>query len=155
MSPDVIKFYGLRLPVKESLDKKLLCFLKNKSWYSSEVKTIVYEQTLRRGEALAIYAVLDKNDLTLNGIDHYAKYGSEYWQATVNSLSHRGYGVGQNELSNYGQSYIVGIDIPWESLHPDDLRSMTESIFENDIYNTCLALYMNVLPIQIASVEQC
>lgn len=155
IDPDNILVNGLMMPTKENLDERLLSWIKNMPWYTSEVDFIIHEHPLVRGEPLAVYCALDKNDLSLNGIDHYKKYGSEYWQGIFGVLASKGYGAGRSELLHYGQSCIIGVDIRWESLDSSELGYIVESIFENDVHNTGIAVFRDISPNEVSSIELC
>jgi len=155
LNSDDVLLGGLKVPTKESLDCSLLSWIRNKSWYTEKVDSIIFENSLERGESLAVYGVLDKNDLSLNGIDHYLKYGSEHWQGVMGVLSRNGYGVGCDELLNYGKPYIIGVDIPWETLCSIEYEYVVDAIFENEIHNTGIAVFRDILPNEISSIELC
>jgi hypothetical protein len=152
---DDVRARGLEVPVKEELDDRLLDFLKNKPWYTAQVEKIVRAQPLNRGEPPAVYTVLDKDDLHLNGVDHYKKYGSEYWQLILSVLSSNGYGVGREELCDFGRAYILGLDVRWEELDSCEKGYALDSIYENDIHNCSIALYRDVSAVAVSSIEIC
>ncbi|WBA09575.1 hypothetical protein [Salinivibrio kushneri] len=147
---------GLKLPNKTNLDAKLIDWIKcNKSWYTKEVDCVVKKQELNRGEPPAVYAVLLKSDLSFMGIDHYAEYGSEYWQYLMRVLSNSGYGVGREELIEYGSSYLVGLQVAWKSLDPAEVTYIVDAVFENDAHNSGIAIFRDVPASEIVVVEKC
>ena len=150
-----IRIEGLKVPVKHELDDRLLKILQSKPWYTDEVESIIRAQPLDRGESPAVYTVVDKNDLSLSGVDHYKKYGSEYWQFLLNVLFRKGYGVGREMLCELGCSYILGLDIKWKELCFHEKESLVDSIYENDIHNCSIALFQDVSAEAVSSIEKC
>lgn len=79
-----------------------------------------------------VYFQLNRNEL-MNYSKHYLSKGSELVQSIAVSLEKKYFGGLVSRLSNYGESYIVTCQIPFDEIDPYFLVDLRRRIIENKI----------------------